>query len=232
MDHRSVETFRLDIGGWKGWDWFDKLYSKCENMEQKIIMMGLLKTGSRSNELNKITKQMVDIDTHKDMIIIHNQPLEKQKKALQIVGEDGKPLYDGMRKLFRFEHIEGWRSYAFPKKEKYSEFFLKLVEIKDDPKDLIFPFTYSQIYYRICTIGMVLPDGVPMRDWAYHLDKSAGIFPHEMRSIRACQLLRDYKYTNQQLRKFFGWAEDSPMPDHYMELTTDDLTPSPDYMPK
>ena len=35
MDHRSVETFRLDIGGWKGWDWFDSIYNKCKNIEQK-----------------------------------------------------------------------------------------------------------------------------------------------------------------------------------------------------
>jgi integrase len=232
MDHRSVETFRLDIGGWKGWDWFDKIYNKCSCIEQKIILVGLLKTGSRSNELNKITKQMVDVDTYKDFILIKSQPLEKQKRALQIVGEDGKPLYDGMRKLFKFEHIEGWRTYMFPKKEKYSNLFLKLVDLTEDPKKLVFPFSYSQIYYRICTIGMELPVGVPMRDWAYHLDKSAGIFPHELRSIRACQLLRDYKYNNQQLRKFFGWAEDSPMPDHYMELTTDDLIPSQELMPK
>jgi integrase len=236
MDHRSVETFRLDIGGWKGWEWFDAIYNKCKNLEQKAILIGLLKTGSRSNELNKLTKQMVDVDTYKEkgkeMILIKSQPLEKQKKAIQLVDKDGKYMYDGMRRLYRFEHIEGWRTYAFPKNEKYSKQFLKFVDQVENPKDQVFPFTYSQIYYRICTIGMELPEGVPMKDWAYHLDEGCGLFPHELRSIRACQLLRDYEYNNQKLRKFFGWAEDSPMPDHYMELTADDLIPSPERMPK
>lgn len=236
MKHRSVETFRIDIGGWKGWNWFDSIYKLCENVEQRIILVGLLKTGSRSNELNQITKQMVDVDSYKEtgkeMVLIKRQPLEKQKKAEQVIGPDGKYVYDGMRKVFKFIPIEGWRTYAFPMRENYTKQFLKYVDLIDNPKGQVFPFSYSQIYYRICTIGMELPDGVPKKEWAYHLDKSAGLFPHELRSIRACQLLRDYRYNNQQLRKFFGWAEDSPMPDHYMELTPDDLIPSSEFMPK
>lgn len=232
MNHRSVETFRLDVGGWNGWKWFEGIYSKCENVEQKMILVGLLKTGSRSNELNKLTRDMVDLDTYNNAILIKNQPLEKQKKAIQLVDNNGNYMYDDNRRLYRFEHVDGWRTYLFPKKERYSHLFTRLVELCDDPKELVFPFSYSQIYYRICTIGMELPEGVPKKDWAYHLDKGCGLFPHELRSIRACQLLRDYRYNNQQLRKFFGWAEDSPMPDHYMELTPDDLIPSPELMPK
>jgi integrase len=229
MDHRSVETFRLDLGGWKGWKWFNSIYVKCKTMDQKMILIGLLKTGSRSNELNKLTKEMVDVESYKDHIVIHNQPLEKQKKAIQLIGADGTPLYDGMKRLYRFEHIDGYRTYSFPKKEMWSKFFLSIVDLAEKPTDLVFPYSYSQIYYRICTIGAELPEGVPQKDWAYHLGE---IFPHELRSIRACQLLRDYRYNNQQLRKFFGWAEDSPMPDHYMELSVEDLIPPPELMPK
>jgi hypothetical protein len=229
MKHRSVETFRLGLSGWKGWNWFNSVIEKC-NSEQEELVVGLLKTASRSNELNKLTKKMVDVDSYKDYIVIHNQPLEKQKKAIQLIGDDGKPMYDGMRRLYRYEHIAGDRTYAFLKKEKYSDVFLAIVDRTKNPDDLVFPYSYGQIYYRIATIGMDL-EGDHKKNWAYHLSED-GFFPHEWRSIRACQLLRDYKYTGMQLRKFFGWAEGSPMPDHYIEMNVEDLMVAPELIPK
>jgi len=220
MNHRDVEDFKASMGGWLGWNWFEGVIDQCTEL-QSYIVLGAFKTGSRINELNKIKKNMVSTTMYKDYVAIINQPLEKQKLKIERKGKDGKVLRgENGNKLYDLVHNAGaTRTYIFPRKEKFTSLFLGLVKQTPNPTDLVFPYSYNKMYYEMAKIGMVLPEGEYMRNWTYYKGE---FHPHLWRSVRACQLLRDYKYSTKQLCRFMGWKSSS-MADLYTELTPIDL---------
>jgi hypothetical protein len=88
------------------------------------------------------------------------------------------------------------------------------------PDDILFPYNYDKIYHKICTIQMKpIPPGVSSARWNEY---KGPWWCHRIRSERACQLIKEYRFDTIRLMKWFGWSS-SQMPQVYADISPEDL---------
>jgi len=207
-DRRTIIKTFQSLGGFCGWPYMLETQNSIAEPETKQVFNGLGILGCRRMELPLLTRGQVDLDSSDDWIRIRAMYVEKQKKSIDMFHDDGTNILrpDGKNK-YTFESIAGWRTFSIDRKNPLAEVFIKYVETfpnkTDKDKDtILYPYTGNQIYYRICTIGMKLPEGVNRSQWAYYMGEW---WPHRMRAERACQLIQDRRFDIFRLLSWFGW---------------------------
>ena len=151
----------------------------------------------------------MDLESSDTWIRIRGMYVLKQKEILYLMDEKGEPLLrtDGKRK-YTFKSKAGYRTFPIRWDFPLAKDFVKYVE-RFSGDEVMYPYTYNQIYYRIAQIGMKLPPGVSRADGAYHMGPW---WPHRLRAERACQLIRDMRYDVFRLMGWFGWSsQDMPL---------------------
>jgi integrase len=216
---RTTKYFKQHFGGFYGWEKIRDILTHLQDKDARIIMLGLLKTGCRAMELPRLKRSQVDLEYSPTQIMIRGMYVEKQKEAIVLVDEKGDALMKNGKKMFRFEGKEGFRNFPFPKKEPMSDLFMEYVKTKK-PDEILFNYNYDKIYHKICTIQMKpIPLGVSSARWN---EFKGPWWCHRIRSERACQLIKEYRYDTIRLMKWFGWSS-SQMPQVYADISPEDL---------
>jgi len=216
---RGTDTFKLHFGGFCGWENLKNTFSSITDPDTKIILLGLFKFGCRAMELPRLLKRQIDFNFSDTQIMVRSMYVEKQKERIALQDEFGNPILENGEKVLKIVGKPGARSFPIRKDEPLSkelENYTKRFR-KDD--DVLFPYTYNQMYYKICCIGMEIPPGVSTARWT---EFKGPWWCHRVRSERACQMIRDYRYDTFRLQKWFGWAS-SQMPEVYSDIMPMDL---------
>jgi len=214
---RDTDFFKQHYGGFCGWQSLADTFRTMEDMHTKIIFMGLFKLGCRAMELPTLTKRQVDVDFSPTQIMIRGMYVEKQKDRIALVDNEGNPLLneDG-KKTYTFVSKEGYRTFPIRKKEPLSAELIRYVNTFENDNDILFPYKYGKMYYKVAMVGA---EEGSRDEWYKHKGEW---WAHRLRSERACQLIRDYRYDTFRLKRFFGWASDS-MPSVYSDIMPMDL---------
>lgn len=215
---RNTTTFKIDYGGFCGWSKVQKIIKDIDDVDTKNIFMGLLKTGCRAMELPTLKKRHFNLNFSDTQIMVQGMYVEKQKDAIPLIDDNGNPILKNGKRTYTFESKEGYRTFPIRKDEPLSTELIDYVKKTPNDNDVLFPYTYGQIYYRIAMIQNTLPGGT-RPDW-YNF--KGPWWPHRIRSERACQLIRDLHYDIFRLKKWFGWSS-SQMPELYGGMVPMDL---------
>ena len=201
-------SFKALHGGFSGWGVIEDTYNDIEAPSTRDIFNGLFLLGCRAMELPRLERWQVELGSSPTHIRIKSMYVEKQRtKEFQFNKDDTPKLDDKGKRVFKLVSTPGYRSFPIRKDNPMANIFIKFIEEGDFYRDTkLFPYTYGQIYYRICTIGMELPPGVPKTQWARHMGPW---WPHRIRAERACQIIRDYRWDISRRKKWFGWATSS-----------------------
>jgi integrase len=215
---RTTDTFKQYVGGFSGWK---KIADAMlhNDPETYAIFLGLFKFGCRAMELPTLRKRQIDFDFDDESIMVRGMYVEKQKETIFLVDEKGEPLYKNGKRMFRFEGKAGFRSFPIRKDEHFTYELKQYVDRFKDDESILFPYTYNQMYYKICKIGMVIPPGVRATRWN---EFKGPWWLHRIRSERACQLIKNLHYDTFSLQKWFGWSS-SQMPETYATISPLDL---------
>jgi len=217
---RTIErTFKKEYGGFCGWKHVQETTDHIKNEDSLNIYVGLLQTGARAMELPSITRRQVDLEYSDSIIMINSMKVEKQRERINLFNDDGSPMLDREgKRVYQMKSVESERSFPIRRDNPLAGNFVEYIE-KFDDMDILYPFTYNQIYYRIGLIDTNLPRGYYKEGWSKH---KGPWWPHRIRAERACQLIRDYKYDLFRLKKWFGWST-SYMPELYGGIVPQDL---------
>lgn len=217
MRRRNIkDTFKQEYGGFCGWKKLDSTLNKIDREDSINIFVGLFQTGARAMELPSLKRNQVDLDFSDTHIMINSMYVEKQRERINLEDMNGEPLYDEKgKRAYILESTEGYRTFPIRKDNPLAPIFIDYVK-KFSGDDILYPFSYIQIYYRIALIDMKKG---PKTNW----NKIKGPWwPHRIRAERACQLIRDLRFDVFRLKKWFGWAT-SQMPELYGDMVPMDL---------
>ena len=222
VPHRTIsKTFRQEFGGFCGWPEIIRVINSVVSSQIVDIFVGLFVTGGRRGELSRLTRRQVDLDYSDDIIMVRGMYVEKQRERIPMIDEYGDLILDERgKRRYILESVPGYRTFPISKDEPSSEVFIDYVEnFAGIGGDLLYPYSGTQIYYRIAQIDARMPRGANMMDW----NKYKGPWwPHRIRAERACQLARDYRFDILRLKTFFGWKVSS-MAELYSSLEAMDL---------
>jgi len=213
------KTFR-SMGGFCGWDMMEDTHNAISEPETRQIFNGIYELGCRAMELPLLTRGQVDLTSSDTWVRIRAMYVLKQKEVIHLQNADGTPLLraDGKKK-YTFNSIPGYRTFPIRKDNPLAQDFINYVKkfsnkTKNDRDRVLYPYTYNQIYYRIATIGMKLPEWETRANWCKYKGEW---WPHRLRGERACQLIRDLRYDIFRLKGWFGWSSDD-MPSTYGQI--------------
>jgi len=208
------KTFR-SMGGFCGWYNIEESYNSIAEPETKQIFNGIFELGCRAMELPLLTRGQVDLVSSDTWIRIRGMYVLKQIEILYLENSDGTPMLraDGKRK-YTFNSIDGYRTFPIRKDNPLARVFSEYVKkfpnkSRSDRETILYPYTYGQIYYRIATIDMKLPEWETRANWTYY---KGPWWPHRLRGEKACQLIRDLRFDAFRLMGWFGWtSKDMPV---------------------
>jgi len=205
-----IVTFK-SYGGFCGWNKILKTLKSISEPDIREIYRGIFLLGCRASELPLLRRDQVDLESSKTQIRIRGMNVLKQKDVVFLFDEFGDPILrpDGKRK-YTFKSKDGYRTFPIRKDTPLSEDFMKYVDNFSDD-EILYPYSYNQIYYRIAQIEMKIPKGVRRSNWTYY---RGPWWPHRIRGERACQLIRDQRYDLFRLMGWFGWTSQK-MPTDY-----------------
>ena len=208
---RTISKTFHSLGGFCGWNKIRDTVASISEPEIGCIFNGIFVLGCRAMELPLLRRSQVDLESSDKWIRVRGMYVLKQKEVMYLNDENGDPLLreDGKRK-YTFKSIDGYRTFPIRWDFPLAEDFVDHVE-KFSGDEIMYPYTYNQIYYRIAQIGMKLPPGVSRADWTYHKGEW---WPHRIRGERACQLIQNRRFDIFRLKGWFGWASDD-MPSTY-----------------
>lgn len=201
MVRRNIkDTFKTQYPGFCGWSVLDRTMKTIEHEETINIFNGLFQTGGRAMELTSLKRRQVDLNASSTHIWVRAMLVEKQREKINLDDEDGNPLLDeNGKRAFVLESKKDYRTFPIRRDNPLANIFGEYVKKFKNDEDLLFPYSYGQIYYRIATIQM----RGPKTSWA----KNKGPWwPHRIRAERACQLIRDLRYDIFRLKAWFGWS--------------------------
>jgi hypothetical protein len=207
------------------WNDLLKIYNDIPDERTRNIFLFLFKTGSRCMEIVNLKRSQIDLN-YKNNILIRGLPVEKQKEKILLVDNNGNPLFKNGKSAYKFESKESFRTFPIDRREPLSDIMIEILEKIEDPNKMfpfietqINPMTHTQIYYSLANIGSTRPEGVAKKYWCHY----KGIFyPHFLRGLRACQLIRDMGYSVYHIQKWFGWS-DPTMSMEYIDMGYDEL---------
>jgi len=208
------DTFAKEYGGFCGWNTLEDTLDNVSENQIRDVFVGIFITGCRAMELPTLKRRQVDLHSSDTHIWIRSMYVEKQKERINLVHKNGKPMFDKTgKRMFKFNSIEGMRTFPIRRDNPFAPIFIEYVE-KFSSEDILYPYSYGQIYYRVAQIGMKLPKGVPRTQWAYY---KGPWWPHRIRAERACQILQNMNWNLPRLMTWFGWAS-SKMAELYGKL--------------
>ena len=214
-ERRTIsKTFR-SFGGFCGWHSILESHNNTPERKTQEIFNGIFQLGCRAMELPLLTRGQVDLYSSDIWIRIRGMYVLKQKEVLYLYNKDGEPLLrqDGKKK-YTFKSKAGYRTFPIRKDNPLAEIFMEYVrkfpnKTQKDKATILYPYTYNQIYYRIATIEMKLPEWETRANWCKY---KGPWWPHRLRGERACQLIRDLRHDVFRLMGWFGWSsQDMPL---------------------
>jgi len=174
---RSIDK---DIEAFCGWNFLIKLIKACVNPFERGLIAGLFETGCRVSELNQLTKKHVNLKVHPKLVVMEHVPVIKRYS----------------RKLKK--RFKAYRTFAFRRDEPLAFYFIYWV--RNCPSNRLYPYSRVRIFQIVREIGSRLGGKVPFSNIS-----CSQLYPHWFRAQRARQLRHDYKFTDEELRDWFGW---------------------------
>jgi integrase len=215
---KDTEWFKAHWS-WKGWWQIKKILDETDNGKQIDIIIGLVKTGCRCGELSSLLKKNIWIDVKKNAIVCSGMLVEKKKTREVIKDINGSPILLDGEKQYVIMPKKEYRKFTFPLTEKFSDWFMQIVNAQKDPDKPVFPFNRWQCYYQLALIGARDRGLEHLKEW-YKPEYRSQYFPHLFRHLRASQLCAEYSnFRNPQvLQDWFLWS-DPKMPNYYIKLS-------------
>ena len=145
----------------------------------KGLISGLFLTGCRVSELNQLRKEQFRLDIHPELILVERAPVIKRYS----------------RKTG--ERYTAYRTFPIKRSEPLVPYLLDWL---DEAPQRPFGYSRSRIFQLVRRTGELLNRDVP-----FSRIHSSQLYPHWFRAQRARQLRHDYKFTDEELRDWFGW---------------------------
>lgn len=193
MKRRSIER---DVQGYCGREFLEMLVDKCVRPVEYGLISGLFVTGCRVSELVMLKPGNVNLKvvSRPRIVLFVNVPVVKRYS----------------RKLRR-RYVE-YRTFPARIDDPLMDWFLDYYEYAKSGGRL-FPYTRVRVFQIVREVGRRLNMPVP-----FSLIHSSELYPHWFRAQRARQLRHDYKFTDEELRDWFGWKS-SGMPSVYGKMS-------------
>lgn len=222
-ERRSIETvYSTKYRGFCGWPKLFKTIDSIRGIGTKELFVGIFLTGGRAMEMPTLTRGQVDLDWSDTNILIRAMFVEKQRTR-EFLKEDGKFILDEKgNKKYRSISKADYRTFPIRKDNPLTPIFKEYVEKFDDDEDVLFPYKYGQMNYRINLIGVKLPDGYYKKGWWFYAREYGDWWLHRIRAERACQLRRELRYDQPKLMQYFGWKT-ADMATKYAQMEPIDL---------
>lgn len=196
---RSVEDLQVEsFCGWKVFlqmietakdkDRYNPIeYAYCSQRDIALVTTAF-ETGGRISEVLKLRKQMFTVDD--EWILVENMPLLKRWKKRKTIDEE-----TGETRVVT-KPIPTTRDFVFRRAEPLAEF---IVQWLDECDDYLFPSFRKSKLPHLCQVRAYqiiteLAERIHFNMW-----------PHRIRSERASQLGREYKWNLEKILRFFGW---------------------------
>lgn len=189
----SVEE---DVVSFCGWPFLADLLDKTPS-KYKPVFSALFETGGRVSEVLMLRGENLDLKAHPDIILVRNMPILKRYEK---VGEKRDPVTGKTRWIT--ERRDDYRTFPIVKKEPLVDYLLPRIKKLKNEKELLFPFSRLQVFFNLRKVGRRLNRMVP--NSKVH---SSELYPHLLRSERACQLVDEYSFDIYNLDWFFGWKK-------------------------
>lgn len=200
---RSVED--LQVESFCGWRIFLDLIEACNDKDRytpyhfpycserdKALISAAFETGGRISEVLKLRKKMFTISD--EWVLVENMPLLKRFKKRKILDKETEET------ITVTKPIPTTRDFVFRRSEPLSEFVVAWIDQRNDYlfpsyRKSRFPHIHPTRAYEIVT---ELAKKINYEMW-----------PHRIRSERASQLGREYKWSLEKIMRFFGWKTTS-----------------------
>ena len=193
MKCRSIER---DIQGFCGWDYLERLVGACKCLRDRGVISGLFVTGCRVSELIQLRRDNVyfGVVSEPKIILFRNVPVLKR--------------YSRKKK----QRLIEYRTFPVRADEPLVKYFLDYLRHAGNP---LYPYTRVRIFQIVREVGARVGGKVP-----FSLIDGSELYPHWFRAQRARQLRHDYKFTDEELRDWFGWkAASTGMPSIYGKMS-------------
>lgn len=215
-------TYQEKYSGFCGWSKITNTVNNIRSKEAKNIFVGIFMLGARAMELPTLRRRQITLDYDDVNMMIHGMLVEKQRAKKYLKDDSDRYILDEKnRRKYELISKKDYRTFPVRRDNPLSKIFIEHIE-KFDENEILYPFTYGQISYRINLIGVKLPDGYYKKGWWYYAREFGEWWPHRIRAERACQLRRNHKYDQQDLMDFFGWKT-VDMPVLYTKMEPIDL---------
>lgn len=221
---RGIESvYQEQYPGFCGWPKLEKTLRKIEREETRNLFVGTFILGARAMELPSLTKNNVELDYDDLNIMIRSMLVEKQRNKVYLKDEDDNYILNANNsRKFKLVSKKEYRTFPVRNDSPFAEHFINYVESLENDDAVLYPFTRSQISYRLYLIGVHLPQGYSRLGWWYYAREYGEWWPHRIRAERACQLRRELRYDTQDLMEWFGWKT-ADMPILYGKMEPLDL---------
>ena len=219
MVRRSIEgTYAEQYPRFYGWSNMKATVRNITNYDARNIFTGIFLLGARSLELPTLRHDQIDPHFSRYNMMVNGMMVEKHRKKVYLKPDDNRsPELGTIRKDFRGEYrlipTKAQRSFTIRKDNPLTQIFMKNLE-KYSGDEVLYPYSYGQISYRICLVDAVLPQGYSKKGWWHY---KGPWWPHRIRAERACQLRRDLHYDRMDLMDWFGWKT-AKMADIYAKM--------------
>ncbi len=183
-------SIEKDIQAFCGWEFLLKLVKACKNLRDRAIVSGLFITGCRVSEFIQLKRENV---------------------YLGVVSKPPIILFRNVPVLKRKDNE--YRTFPVRADEPLVPYFLKYFEKVKGKR--LFPISRVWVFQIVRNAGERINCEVP-----FSMIKSSELYPHWFRAQRARQLRHNYKFTDEELRDWFGWKIASAgMPALYGKLS-------------
>lgn len=156
-------------------------------------------------EMPRLIRRQIDLDASDTDIIVRSMYVQKQRSK-EFLKKDGKFILDEKgKKKYRSITRAAYRDFPIRRDNPLTPIFEEYVQKFEDDEDILFPYKYGQMSYKINLVGVSLPDGYYKKGWWYYAREFGEWWIHRIRAERACQLRRELRYDQQDLMQYFGW---------------------------
>lgn len=188
-----------DIQGYCGRGFLESLIEYCKNPFEVGVISGLFVTGCRESELVLMKPENVNlkVNSKPSIVLFTNVPVLKR--------------YSRKRR----EKYVAYRTFPARVDDPLMDSFLEYYSLVKDKYDRILPYSRVRVFQIVRKVGERMNKPVP-----FSLIHSSQLYPHWFRAQRARQLRHDYKFTDEELRDWFGWkVAESGMPSIYGKMS-------------
>jgi len=216
LDRLSIEKLKPE---WCGWEYLTELIDQVPSTDSldasrdQAYLACLFELGCRATEALAL-KDTNFMFTNPGLLTCVDIPILKRYKKLShhiefatLIPEDVSPSHRHLwikteqgyqRKRYETEKKEEIRRLELPLDEPLMNYLVPYIKTH---REVLFPRSYSHFYHIVTQLN-THQDKYPK---GLHLPPHA--FLHWFRSLRACQLAAEYKFTLHELVDFFEWKD-------------------------